>query len=125
MRYVLLIFIVVTQPGCSENHKDLSSVKVGMTAEEVILLAGDPDKKNNIGIAELWTYKKEDRTVVFRKDTVFDVITSADARIDSIKTSLDHLGDKIENQSEKAADKLDDLGRKIKTKAKGDSLSKE
>lgn len=108
---LLLAFILA---ACSDNSKDFSSVKVGMTNLEVLKYAGEPDKKKDIGVADLWVYEKADRTVVFRKDTVYDIITSANARIDSVKTTLDNIGDKIEDEAEKAVDKIDSLGRRIK-----------
>lgn len=122
---VFLFFLA----ACSENPKDFASVKVGMTSKEVLQYAGEPDKKQDIGVADLWVYENSDRTVVFRKDTVYDIITSANARIDSVKTTLDKIGDKIEvqaekagekikTQTEKAGDKIDSLGRNIKKKTK-------
>lgn len=113
--------------ACSENVKDFASVKVGMTSREVLEYAGEPDKRQDIGVADLWVYEQADRTVVFRKDTVYDIITSADARMDSVKSTLDEIGDKIENkaerageqikdQAEKAGDKLDSLGKRIKNR---------
>lgn len=93
-----------------------------MTSQEVTSLVGEPDRKHKMGVADFWVYSKADRTVVFRKDTVYDVITSAEARIDSIKTSLDKFGDKIENQAEKATEKLDSVGRNLKKSANADSL---
>lgn len=108
--------------SCSENPKNFSSVKTGMTPQEVLKLAGEPDKKQDLGVADLWVYEKADRTVVFRTDTVYDIITSADARIDSIKTTLDNIGDKIEKQAEKAGDKLDSVGRRLKNISADDTL---
>lgn len=100
-----------------------------MSSQEVLNYAGEPDKKQDIGVADLWVYESADRTVVFRKDTVYDIITSANARIDSVKTTLDKIGDKIETQAEKAGatiktqaekagEKIDSLGRKIKNRPK-------
>lgn len=114
MNKLIIILFVFILAACSDSAKDLSSVKVGMTNQEVLQYAGEPDKKQDIGVAELWVYEKADRTVVFRRDTVYDIITSANARIDSVKTTLDNLGDKIEDQADKAVDKIDSLGRKIK-----------
>ncbi len=104
--------------GCSENSKNFSSVAVGMSAAEVLEIVGEPDRKRDVGIVNLWVYTTADRTVVMRRDTVYDVITSASARIDSIETSLDNLGDRIENQAEKAGEKLDSLSRSIRSPAK-------
>ena len=123
---VVFLFILA---ACSENSKDFASVKVGMTSQEVLQYAGEPDKRQDIGVADLWVYERADRTVVFRKDTVYDIITSANARIDSVKTTLDKIGDKIEvqaekagatikTQAEKAGDKIDSLGRKINKSTK-------
>lgn len=99
--------------SCSDGSKNFSSVEVGMTSQEVLKYAGEPDQRRDVGIADLWVYHEVDRTVVFRKDTVYDIITSADARIDSIKTTLDDIGDKIEKQAEKAVDKLDSVGGRL------------
>jgi len=121
MNKILFALIVLTILGCSQRPKDFSSVKVGMTGQEVLLHAGEPDRKNDIGIADLWIYERADRTVVFREDTVYDIITSADARIDSVKTTLDNLGDKIENQAEKAVDRLDSARRNLRNPADNDS----
>ena len=93
-----------------------------MTSLEVLKFAGEPDKKQDIGVADLWVYEKADRTVVFRQDTVYDIITSANARIDSVKMTLENVGDKIENQAEKAVDKIDSLGNRLNKKLRVDSL---
>ena len=119
--FVLLGFILVS---CSENSKDFSSVEIGMTSQEVLKYAGEPDQKQDVGLADLWVYEKADRTVVFRKDTVYDIITSADARIDSIKATLDNIGDNIEKQAEKAGDKLDSVSRRLKNVSADDTLQK-
>ena len=133
MMYKLLpvVFLLILV-ACSDNPKDFAAVKVGMSSKDVLQYAGEPDKRQDIGVADLWVYKNADRTVVLRNDTVYDIITSADARIDSVKTTLDKIGDKIEVQAEKAGakiktgaekagDKLDSLGRKIKKNTKDTS----
>jgi len=125
----VFLFILAS---CSNNVKDFASVKVGMSGKEVLQYAGEPDNKQDIGVADLWVYKNADRTVVFRNDTVYDIITSASARIDSVETSLNEFGDKIEiqaekagaeikTQAEKAGDKIDSLGRNIKKSTKDTS----
>lgn len=122
MKITLFTLISFLLLSCSENSKNFSSVEIGMTSEEVLKYAGQPDQKQDVGIADLWIYKEADRTVVFRKDTVYDIITSADARIDSIKTKLDDIGDKIEKHAEKAGSKLDSVSRRIKNIAADDTL---
>lgn len=122
MKNIVLAMLVLFLAACAGNSKDFSSVKTGMSSQQVLLHAGEPDQKHDIGVADLWIYEKVDRTVVFRQDTVYDIITSSNARIDSIEMTLDHLGDKIENQAEKAVDKIDSLGNKLKKKLRVDSL---
>ena len=124
MKIILFVLLGLMLTSCSENAKNFSSVEIGMNSQEVLKYAGEPDQKQNVGIANLWVYKKADRTVVFRKDTVYDIITSADARIDSIKTTLDDIGDKIEKQAEKAGDKLDSVGRRLKNISADDTLKR-
>lgn len=122
MNKSIILFLAVIVSACSENTKDFSSVKVGMTSLEVLEYAGEPNKKQDIGVADLWVYEQADRTVVFRQDTVYDIITSANARIDSVKMTLENVGDKIENQAEKAVDKIDSLGNRLNKKLRVDSL---
>ena len=100
---LLLGCILIMLAGCSQHPKDFSSVKIGMSSGEVLQNAGEPDKKQSIGVADLWTYTTADRTVVLRRDTVYDIITSANARVDSIKSSLETIGNKVETGAEKAA----------------------
>jgi hypothetical protein len=124
----LLVTILVLFAGCSQDQKRFSSVEIGMSSKEVLRYAGEPDKKQDIGIADLWVYENADRTVVLRKDTVYDIITSANARIDSVKITLDKIGDRIERktekagehikgQAEKAGEKVDSIGKRIKNRS--------
>jgi hypothetical protein len=95
-----------------------------MTSQEVLQVAGEPSKKRDIALANLWIYEKSDRTVIFRKDTVFDIITSANARVDTIERSLDKIGDKIKTQAKKAGKKIDSLSRILKIGSPKDSVKK-
>lgn len=124
MRLLFLVAAVLLLAFCSESSKDFSSVRIGMTTQEVLQNAGEPTKKRDIVVANLWIYENANRTVVFRKDTVYDIITSADARIDSIERSLDNLGDKIENQAEKAGRRIDSVSRSLKNIDDDDTLRK-
>lgn len=114
---LLLGCILLILAGCSPQPKSFSSVKIGMSSREVVQSVGEPDKKQSIGVADLWTYTSADRTLVLRRDTVYDVITSANARVDSIKTTLGVIGNKVETEAEKAAKAIkkgaDKAGTKI------------
>ena len=114
MKQLLATLCFCSLIACTEKVKEFSSVKEGMPSTQVLQYAGEPDRRQDLGVAKLWVYEKADRTVVLRNDTVFDIITSADARLDSIKTTLDNVGDKIEKQAEKAGNKLDSLGRTLR-----------
>ena len=124
MKKLLLTLCAFAFIACTKNLKDFSTVKAGMTSQQVLQITGEPDKRQNLGVASLWVYEKADRTVVFRNDTVFDIITSADARVDSIKTTLDNIGDKIEEQAEKAGNKLDSVGQTLKRGSADDTVRK-
>jgi hypothetical protein len=110
------IFIIILA-GCSGQPKSFSEVKTGMTNKEVLQNAGEPDKKQSIGVADLWTYQTANRTVVFRQDTVYDIVTSANARVDSIKSVLNKVGGKADRAAEKAGSAIKKgagkAGRKI------------
>jgi outer membrane protein assembly factor BamE (lipoprotein component of BamABCDE complex) len=103
--------------SCSRPAKDLATVEIGMTKEQVTAIVGEPIKKNVINKTEIWDYPDSNRTIVFRMDTVYSIMTSARARLDSMniwvdstntkaKKGLSKIGDKIENVSEKIGDKL-------------------
>ena len=94
-----------------------------MTKSEVLAITGEPTKKNDIKVAELWTYDAADRTIIFRKDTVYNIMTSSEARIDSIEASMKEVGEDItqgaketgrdiEQEAQKMGDKIDSLRKK-------------
>lgn len=99
---LLLGYALIIITGCSKHPKDFSSVKIGMESHNVLQNAGEPDKRQSIGVADLWTYIAADRTVVLRRDTVYTIVTSATARVDSIKYSMETIGDKVETGAKKA-----------------------
>lgn len=99
--------------SCS-NPKDFSSIQTGMTKSEVSTLAGQPDKHNDVGETSFWAYRDADRTVVFRSDTVYNIITSTEARMDSINQSLQEADDKIERGLEKVGNVFDSTATRVK-----------
>src|SRR6476661_3743939 len=123
---ILYIFILLTLVSCTRSGQDFGAVKQGMTKNEVIAAAGQPSKKSNIGIAELWTYSANDRTVVFRKDTVYQIMTSAEARTDSLKVDVKEAGSKIKDKLNNFGDTLSKVGDSTKKKLRnfGDSTKK-
>lgn len=122
--YQIILFSLLLLTSCAEKQKQFANIKTGMTKEQVLQQAGEPSKKNDILISELWVYKNEDRTVVFRKDTVYDIITSANARIDSIEAKLKETGKDVREKLKSAADTIDSASLKIKNKIMGDSAKK-
>jgi ABC-type antimicrobial peptide transport system permease subunit len=115
MKQIFLGFVLITLFfSCSNTAKELNGIKKGMTKEQVLSYGGEPTSRNNLNIADLWVYEDADRTVVFRDDTVFNIITTANARIDSIELSLKKAGYKLENQFISAKDSLQNAGQGIK-----------
>ena len=92
-----------------------------MTKEEVISIVGEPVKRNDIGI-QFWVYPEADRTIVFRSDTVYSVITSAEARMDSIRNSLQKAGEDLDKGLEKIGETFDSTANRVKQSL--DSLRK-
>ncbi|WP_374164450.1 outer membrane protein assembly factor BamE [Arcticibacter sp. MXS-1] len=107
--------------GCSNSPKKLSTVETGMTRDEVIGIVGEPKSKNVLNATEVWDYPDADRTVVFRKDTVYQIITSPQARADSIAMWMDKTDDKVKDQLSELVDKAGEAGNKISEKLKKDS----
>jgi hypothetical protein len=113
MKKFLLILALFSCIACNRHPKNFSTVKIGMTKEQVVSTVGEPAKKNDMGI-EIWVYPQADRTVVFRNDTVYSIITSAEARMDSIKMSLEKAGQKVEKSIQKLGKDMDSSAEKIK-----------
>ncbi|MEJ7779461.1 MAG: outer membrane protein assembly factor BamE [Daejeonella sp.] len=123
-KYLTVVLIFAMFSSCTEKQKDFADIKTGMTKEQVLQQAGEPDKKNDILISDLWVYNDADRTVVFRKDTVYDIITSASARIDSIEATLKEAGRDVKEKLKSAGDTIDSASLKIKNKIMRDSSNK-
>ena len=118
---IILPLAALFMAACSNEPKDFSTVTTGMTKQEVVRAAGEPGKKQDIEIAELWTYPAYDRTVVFRKDTVYDIITSADARTDSIRTSIGKMEEKLKSGTKKLGGKIDSTFERLDDRFKRDT----
>jgi outer membrane protein assembly factor BamE (lipoprotein component of BamABCDE complex) len=121
MKNLLFLIAALLLISCNQKQKDFSTVKIGMTKEEVVNIVGEPSRKNDLGI-QLWVYPQADRTVVFRNDTVYDVITSANARLDSIKNSLEKTGENIQKGLKNMAEDMDSSAKSVKQKLGRDTL---
>lgn len=113
-RFLLIPCVLIILYSCSNSQKELQGVKKGMTKEQVLTYGGEPTSRNNLEIADLWVYEDADRTVVFRDDTVFNVITTANARIDSITISLKNAGYSAKNKMDTAKDSIIHTGAILK-----------
>ena len=115
--------IAVFVSSCSQPKKDLATIEIGMTKTEVSSVVGEPKKKNVINKTEVWDYPDSGRTVVFRKDTVYSIMTSPKARLDSMNVWMDSTNTKVKTELRKVGDKLENAGEKIKSKIKRDSTN--
>ena len=107
--------------ACNRPSKDLATVEIGMTKTEVINIVGEPPKKEVVNETEVWDYPDSARTVVFRADTVYAIMTSPKARLDSMSKWLDSTNQKVKKGFGKVGDKLDNAADKIKDKLKKDT----
>ena len=110
--------------SCADKQKEFSTIKKGMTKEEVIQQVGEPTSKRDILVAEVWKYDLADRTVVFRNGIVYDIMTSTEARIDSIESTLKETGRDLKEKLQQTGDTLDSSSRRLKEKIVGDSVKK-
>ena len=93
-----------------------------MTKDQVAAAAGEPAKKNELAVIDVWVYPQADRSVIFRKDTVYNIVTSSEARIDSVETSLERTGEKVGSGLNRLGDSLEKTGQQIKDKFRKDTL---
>lgn len=120
-RILFTVLLPLSLLSCREAPKDFSSVSIGMTKDEVTATVGQPAKKNELAVIDVWVYPDADRSVIFRKDTVYNIVTSSEARIDSIETSLERTGDKIGSSLDRLGDSLEKTGQQIKDKFRRDT----
>lgn len=121
--FIFLLAIIFS--SCSRPQKDLATVEIGMTKAEVTKVVGEPKKKNVINKTEIWDYPDSNRTIVFRMDTVYSIMTSARARLDSISIWMDSTNTKVKKGFGKIGDKLENAGDKIQDKVKRDTSKAE
>ncbi len=119
---ILLSFIILS--SCADKQKEFSSITKGMTKEEVIQQVGEPTTKRDILVAEVWKYDLADRTIVFRNGEVYDIMTSTEARVDSIESALKETGRDVKEKLQQTGDTLDSASRRLKEKIVGDSVKK-
>ena len=117
--FTLIAAIIIS--SCSRPSKDLATVEIGMTKAEVTGIVGEPKKKNVVNETEIWDYPDSNRTVVFRMDTVYSIMTSARARLDSMSVWMDSTNNKVKKSFDKVGDKLENASEKIQDKAERDS----
>lgn len=109
--------------GCSPAPKKLGAVEYGMSKPEVVSIVGEPAKKNVVNKTEIWDYPDSSRTIVFRMDTVYSIITSAKARADSMGLWLDSTNSKAKNALNKIDDGVKRAADKVKGKLRKDSTN--
>mgnify|MGYP003575914625 CR=1 FL=1 len=117
--FTLLSAIILS--SCSRPSKDLATVEIGMTKEQVTGIVGEPVKKNVINNTEIWDYPDSNRTVVFRMDTVYSIMTSARARLDSINIWMDSTNSKVKEGFNNIGDKIGNTVDKIEDRADRDT----
>ncbi len=123
-KYLIILLSLVVLSSCADKQKEFSTVKKGMTKDEVILQVGEPTSKRDILVAEVWKYDLADRSVVFRNGLVYDIMTSTEARVDSIESTLKETGRDLKEKLQQTGDTLDSTSRRLKNKITGDSVKK-
>ena len=107
--------------ACSRPAKELGEVTIGMTKQEVLGIVGEPEKKDVINKTEVWDYPDSARTIVFRADTVYSVMTSPKARLDSVASWLDTTNQKVKKGFGNIGEKVEGAADKVRDRLKKDS----
>ncbi|HEY0056751.1 MAG TPA: outer membrane protein assembly factor BamE [Pedobacter sp.] len=115
--FFLAILSAIVVSSCTQTNKDLATVEIGMTKSEVSGSIGEPKTKNVVNNTEVWDYADSGRTVVFRKDTVYSIMTSPRARLDSMKVWVDSADNKTKKVLGKVGEKLNNAGDKLENAA--------
>lgn len=112
MKAPLLLLAAALFSGCADS-KDVTLVSKGMNKQEVTQAIGEPSKKTNIELAELWIYPELNKTIVLRADTVYDILATSTSEIDSLEESLKDLGGDIKQGVKKIGRGLDTIEDKL------------
>jgi len=123
-KYLIILLSIILISSCADKQKEFSTVQKGMTKEEVIKQVGEPTNKRDIMVAEVWKYELADRTVVFRNGLVYDIITSTEARVDSIEATLKETGKDLKDVLQRTGETLDSSSRRLKEKIVRDTVKK-
>lgn len=119
-----LLPAVLFLSACADNSRDFTRVSQGMNKQQVVQSIGEPSRKNDLGVAELWTYSDYNKTLIFRSDTVYDIITASTIKMDSIKSSLKKVGKDLKEGAKKVGRELDTVGKKLEGKLGRDTGKK-
>lgn len=120
----MILLSIALLGSCTEKQKEFSSIKKGMSKEEVIKQVGEPTSKRDILVAEIWKYDMGDRTVIFRNGTVYDIMTTTEARLDSVESDLKETGRDLKEKLKQTGDTIYSASRRLKEKIDGDSVKK-
>ena len=107
--------------ACSRPAKELGTIEIGMSKQQVLSAIGEPEKKDVINKTEIWDYPDSARTIVFRADTVYSIMTSPKARLDSMGKWLDTTNQKVKKGFGNIGDKVENAAKKVGDKFKKDS----
>jgi len=124
-RLPLYYIAILSLAACSRPAKDLGSVEIGMTKDEVTSIVGQPEKKDVINKTELWNFTDSSRTVVFRSDTVYAIVTSPKARLDSIAVWVGKTNNKVKKGFGNIGEKIEKAAGNVERKLKRDSSKSE
>lgn len=113
--------VIVIAMACNRPAKDLADVEIGMHRDSVLGMLGEPKKKDVINATEVWNYTDSSRTIVFRSDTVYAVMTSPEARLDSVSKWLGHTNEKVKDGFGNVGEQLESVAGKVKHTLKKDS----
>lgn len=123
-KYIIFLLTGILFVACAEKKTGFSNISKGMTKNEVLAQVGEPTKKSDVLVAEVWTYDADDRTIVFRNGEVYQVMTSAEARIDSIESALKETSRDVTEKLRATGDTIDSAGLRLKQKITGDTVRK-
>jgi hypothetical protein len=83
------------------GHKDLTSVKRGMSGKEVVSILGEPTKKQSVMMGISWWRYSDNTMVIMGSDTVVRVVPDVKASMDSMEKVLKKFDKAMDSLSTK------------------------